>query len=149
VYLENRTRYFEDVVEGEDLPSLKKDIKMANMMAYGASTWDFVRLHYDFDYARERGFSAPIVDGQMVGGFLAQLIQDWAGPDAFLRKLSFRNRAMSFPGDAVVCSGVVVRSYTEGDDNLVDCDLWVDNQRGERVVDPASATVLLPRRPVA
>ena len=143
---ERKTRYFEEVREGEQLPSLKKEFTMAGMMAYGAATWDFVQLHYDADYAREHGFKAPIVDGQMLGGLLTQLIQDWAGPGAFLRKLSFRNRAMSFPGDSVTCSGVVTKSYVEGNEALVECDLWADNQNGGRVVEPASATVRLPQR---
>ena len=94
-------RYVEDVLVGEDLTPLIKDIGLARMMAYGAATWDFIRLHYDADYARELGFDAPFVDGQMLGGFLAQHVQDWAGPGAFLRKLAFRNRVMVYPGDSL------------------------------------------------
>ena len=86
---------------------LVKDITMQGMMAYGAATWDFIRLHYDADYVRAMGFPAPFVDGQMFGGILAQAVQDWAGPGAFVRRLSFRNRVMTYPGDTVTCRGVV------------------------------------------
>ena len=140
------TRYFEDVRVGEELPPLHKEFGLARMVAYGAATWDFVRLHYDPTYARERGLKAPVVDGQMLGAFLAQHVQDWAGPGSFLRKLSFRNRAMSFPGDSVTCQGIVTQKYVENGEALAECKLWVDNQRGERVVDPARAIVRLPRR---
>ena len=78
-------RYFEDVQIGEELPVLQKNINLPRMMAYGAATWDFIRIHYDADYVREQGFDAPFVDGQMLGGFLAQHVQDWAGADAFRR----------------------------------------------------------------
>ncbi len=44
---------------------------MARMMAYGAATWDFIRVHYDADYVRELEFEGPFVDGQMLGGFRA------------------------------------------------------------------------------
>jgi acyl dehydratase len=139
-------RYFDDVSVGEELPPLKKEIDLPRMMAYGAATWDFIRVHYDADYVRERGFKAPFVDGQMLGGFLAQQVQDWAGPRAFLRRLAFRNRAMVYPGDTVTCYGVVTGAHIQGVEALVECDLWMENQDGERVVQPASAVVRLPRR---
>ena len=117
---------------------------MARMMAYGAATWDFIRLHYDADYARELGFEAPFVDGQMMGGFLTQHVQDWAGPGAFLRKLAFRNRVMAYPGDSLTCHGVVTDVSSTEEGGMVECDLWMENQRGEKVVDPASALLRFP-----
>ena len=139
-------RYFEDVQVGEDLTPLVKEIGMARMMAYGAATWDFIRIHYDADYARELGFDGPFVDGQMLGGFLTQHVQDWAGPGAFLRKLAFRNRVMVYPGDSLTCRGVVTTCSNEEEGGMVECDLWVENQRGEKVVEPASAVVRFPFR---
>ena len=143
-------RLFEDVSVGEELTSLQKHIDLPHMMAYGAATWDFIRVHYDADYVRELGFPGAFVDGQMLGAFLAQHVQDWAGPGAFLRKLAFRNRAMVYPGDSLVCRGVVTALSQDGDASkgteLVECGLWIENQRGERVVEPASAVVQLPRR---
>ena len=72
-------RYFEDVHEGTELPPLTKQITTVQMMMYGAATWDFMRIHYDADFARQLGFPGPFVDGQMLGAFLAQLAVDWAG----------------------------------------------------------------------
>ena len=150
-------RYFQDVAVGAELPSLAKEISLVGMMAYGAATWDFIRVHYDADYVRTLGFPGPFVDGQMLGGFLAQQVQDWAGPTAFLRKLNFRNRVMVYPGDSLVCYGIVTGAYVEeaegaederlpNETGLVECDLWIENQRGERVVDPAQAQVRFQRR---
>ena len=151
--------YFEDVSVGQELPPLQKQIDLPHMMAYGAATWDFIRVHYDADYARDLGFPGPFVDGQMLGAFLAQHVQDWAGPAAFLRKLAFRNRVMVYPGDSLVCGGVVTGLRLDDADpdslspwgrarvgGLAECELWIENQRGERVVDRASATVQFPLR---
>ena len=135
---------FEDIQIGDEITPLVKEIGMARMMAYGAATWDFIRLHYDADYARELGFEAPFVDGQMMGGFLTQHVQDWAGPGAFLRKLAFRNRVMAYPGDSLTCHGVVTDVSSTEEGGMVECDLWMENQRGEKVVDPASALLRFP-----
>ena len=141
-----KAKRFEDIQIGDEITPLVKEIGMARMMAYGAATWDFIRLHYDADYARELGFEAPFVDGQMMGGFLTQHVQDWAGPGAFLRKLAFRNRVMAYPGDSLTCRGVVTDVSTADEGGMVECDLWMENQRGEKVVDPASALVRFPLR---
>jgi acyl dehydratase len=140
-----QVRYFEDVQAGDELTPLSKEIGLARMMAYGAATWDFIRLHYDADYASELGFEAPFVDGQMLGGFLTQHVQDWAGPRAFLRKLAFRNRIMVYPGDSLTCRGVVTGCSIQDEGGMVECDLWVENQRGEKVVEPASALLRFAR----
>ena len=153
-------RFYEDVSVGDELAPLRKDIDLPHMMAYGAATWDFIRVHYDADHARDLGFPGPFVDGQMLGAFLAQHVQDWAGPGAFLRKLTFRNRVMVYPGDSLVCGGVVAGLRRDDDADpgslspkgrvrvggWAECDLWIENQRGERVVDRASAVVRLPLR---
>jgi acyl dehydratase len=137
-------RSFQDIQIGDEITPLLKEIGIARMMAYGAATWDFIRLHYDADYARELGFEAPFVDGQMMGGFLAQQVQDWAGPGAFLRKLAFRNRVMAYPGDSLTCHGVVTEVSSTDEGGIVECDLWIENQRGEKVVEPASAQLRFP-----
>ncbi|MCH2513047.1 MAG: hypothetical protein DSY79_00920 [Chloroflexi bacterium] len=142
----NEIRHFQSVQIGDEITPLVKEIGLARMMAYGAATWDFIRLHYDADYARELGFEAPFVDGQMMGGFLTQHVQDWAGPEAFLRKLAFRNRVMAYPGDSLTCRGVVTDVSATDEGGMVECDLWVANQRGEKVVDPASALLRFPLR---
>ena len=139
-----KARRFEDIQIGDEITPLVKELGMARMMAYGAATWDFIRLHYDADYARELGFEAPFVDGQMMGGFLTQHVQDWAGPGAFLRKLAFRNRVMAYPGDSLTCHGVVTDVSSTEEGGMVECDLRMENQRGEKVVDPASALLRFP-----
>ncbi|MCS5665827.1 MAG: MaoC family dehydratase N-terminal domain-containing protein [Dehalococcoidia bacterium] len=139
-----KARRFEDIQIGDEITPLVKEIGMARMMAYGAATWDFIRPHYDADYARELGFESPFVDGQMMGGFLTQHVQDWAGPGAFLRKLAFRNRVMAYPGDSLTCHGVVTDVSSTEEGGMVECDLWMENQRGEKVVDPASALLRFP-----
>ncbi|MBC8280586.1 MAG: hypothetical protein H8E48_07365 [Chloroflexi bacterium] len=135
---------FAEIRVGDELTPLVKEIGMARMMAYGAATWDFVRLHYDADYVRELGFDAPFVDGQMMGGFLTQLVQDWAGPDAFLRKVAFLNRVMAYPGDTLTCRGFVTGVSSTDEGGMVECELWVENQQNEKVVVPASALIRFP-----
>ena len=139
-------RYFEDVHEGTELPPLTKTISTTQMMMYGAATWDFMRIHYDADYARQRGFPGPFVDGQMLGAFLAQLAVDWAGDPSALKRLCVRYRNFVFAGDIVTCKGKVTHKATDGAEALVTCELVAENQHGDVVAGPASADLALPRK---
>ena len=140
------TLYFEEISEGTELPELTKEIGPVNMMMYGAATWDFMRVHYDADHARERGFEGAIVDGQMEGAFLAQLVIDWAGDPGALRRLGVRYRNFIYPGDTVVCKGKVQRKFIEEPDALVECELVVENTTRQEVAGLGTAVVALPRR---
>ncbi len=142
--MEDKDTYYDEVVVGEEMKPLHKEISLPRMMAYGAATWDFVSFHYDTATARRSGFEAPVVDGQMLGAFLVQVVQEWAGKSGFVRKLSFRNKRPCFPGDLLTCRGVVAGRYSDGEECLVTCALWIENQAGERVVGPASAVVRVP-----
>jgi acyl dehydratase len=94
-------------VAGETLPILEKKFTSVDLVAYGAATWDWHRLHYDADYARSRKLPGVIVDGQAFGALLARAALDWAGPRAFIAKMSLRMKSMAFAGDTLRAEGSV------------------------------------------
>lgn len=92
---------------GEVLTPLERTIALTDMVAYAGATWDHHRMHYDQAFAAERGMRAPVVDGQVLGALMAEVILDHAGPDVFITALSFRFRSMVFAGDTVRVEGAV------------------------------------------
>ena len=101
------TRLAATVVIGEALPVLEKRFTQVDLVAYGAATWDWHRLHYDLEYARSKNLPGTLVDGQAFGAVLARAAQDWAGPRAFITKLSFKMKSMAFAGDTLRAVGEV------------------------------------------
>ena len=99
---------------GRSLRPLRRHIALADMVAYGAATWDWHRLHYDEAHARRLGAPAPLVDGQMLGALLAECVLRAAGPSARLERLVYRNRAPVRAGETVVCSGEIATSDDAG-----------------------------------
>ena len=94
---------------GERPPDLERRISLADMVAYGAATWDWHRLHYDAEHALRAGMRAPVVDGQMLGALLADQVLRALRPGDRLTRLHYRNRAPVFPGDVIRCQAVVSR----------------------------------------
>jgi acyl dehydratase len=77
--------------------------------------------------------------------WFGHLMTNWMGDDGFLKKLDVTVRDMHFLGDTLWCKGKVARKYVEGGEHLVDCELWGENQKGQRI-SPGCATVALPTR---
>jgi hypothetical protein len=77
--------------------------------------------------------------------WLAHLLTNWMGDDAWLVRLKTEMRSFNFLGDTTICSGVVQAKSVEGARHLVHIEVKATNQRGE-ITSPGTATVLLPSR---
>jgi acyl dehydratase len=123
---------------GEKLPVLEKRFTAVDLVAYGAATWDWHRLHYDVEYARSRKLPGVLVDGQAFGALLARAALDWAGPRAFISRMSLRMKSMAFAGDTLRAEGSV---------SAVQADRIVLAQKlmnGDRVAAEATTEIRLP-----
>jgi acyl dehydratase len=140
-------RFFEDVSVGESLPALEFVVTLTSLITYAGATWDFHRYHYDAALAAALGYRGPFMDGQMCGAMLARQLMRWGGPDAFVRKLSYRLREMVFVDDAIVVTGAVKDKVVDNCRCLALCTMTVTNADGASVIRDATAVVELTRRP--
>jgi acyl dehydratase len=92
---------------GERLPALERTFSLVDLVAYGAATWDWNRMHYDVEHARSMKLPNPVIDGQAFGALFARAALDWAGPRAFIKRLSFKMKSMAFAGDTLRAEGEV------------------------------------------
>ncbi|MBI2907450.1 MAG: hypothetical protein HYX92_07350 [Chloroflexi bacterium] len=138
--------YFEDVEVGKELPVTSREISLEQMAMYAAVCWDFLPVHYDSGTAQKHGFRDAYVDGPMITAFLSELVTAWSGVQGRLRTIAVTYRGMAFPGDKLLCKGKITAKHVDGGSNLAECDIWAENQNGERVV-YGTATVSLPTRP--
>ena len=142
----SRVKYFEDVVVGEALPTLQIAVSLTSLVMYAGATWDFHRYHYDRDFVAELGMPAPFMDGQMVGALLARILMQWGGRDAFVRRLSYRQRATVYAGDTIVLSGKVSGTVEEQKRPIALCTLSVMDINGNAIARDVTAAVELARR---
>lgn len=123
--------YFEDVAEAAELPALSKQPTPVQLFRYSAAVWNSHRLHYDQPFAAAEGHAGVLVQGPLHGAFLVQMVQEWAGPLARLRRLEFSNRRPAVAGQTLTCRGRVERKYEAGGQHLVECQVWEENEAGE------------------
>ncbi len=92
---------------GTALPSFDKTFRAYDLMAYGAATWDWFRVHYDKTRATALGFPDVFVDGQHLGALFAKQAFDWAGPRSFIAGMQLRFRSMVFVDETVTATAIV------------------------------------------
>ena len=122
---------------GDTLPPLEKTFTPVDLFAYGAATWDWHRMHYDAELARSKGLAAPVIDGQMYGALFARVAMSWAGPRAFITRLSLRMKSMAYAGDTLRAVGTV--TSVEGNVVVLEQRLM----RGERVIAECTSSLSL------
>jgi acyl dehydratase len=71
-------------------------------------------------------------------------LTDWAGPGT-VRKLGVRFTGLVRLKDVVTCRGRVLGKSSKDELNLVDLEVWAENQQGEKVV-TGRATLALPSK---
>lgn len=137
--------FFEDVREGDEVPSFTRTPSTQHLVMFGAATGDYYPIHFDKDFAQRSGLSGVIVQGRLKASFLMQMLRDWAGEQGRVKQIGVQHRGMDLPSNPITCSGIVTRKYVLGAEHCVECDIWVENGQGDRTV-KGTATVVLPSR---
>lgn len=137
------TRRWDDVHEGDELGPTTMDVTMRRLIMDVSGTRDLYPIHHDREFAKQNGARDIFVNTMFYEGLFGRLATDWAGPEAFLRKLRFSMNAPNCLGDTITSRGWVVRTHVEDGKKLVDLEIHLDNQLGPDAT-VANLTVELP-----
>ncbi len=140
--------YFEEVSEGFQLPQVKLPITVTRCVYLASATRDFSPQHSNRDYAQGKSKTKDMfVNTQFNMGMVSRLITDWAGPDAFIRRLKIAMRGNVCAGDDMILDGKVTKKYQKDGANCIDLEIIIATQAGPTT--PCEATVLLPSKEAA
>ncbi|MCY3620485.1 MAG: MaoC family dehydratase N-terminal domain-containing protein [Gammaproteobacteria bacterium] len=160
----SQLRHFEDVVEGEAVPTLHKgtytvtELFLFTHGVVGTGRSPRAALEkeeskdlggggrFDADHARHRRNMPGQFDwGPQRVCWLAQMATDWMGDDGTLKRMVTRVRHPNVVGDTNTVFGKVGRKYIENGENLVDLEVYNENQAGLATAE-STITVALPGR---
>ncbi|TAK31595.1 MAG: dehydratase [Chloroflexota bacterium] len=137
--------YYEDVAVGNEVPQLVKNPTTRQLVQWAAGSGDYYEIHYDQEAAHKNGLPGVIVHGKLKTAFLTQMVTDWIGKEGKVRKLSVRYQGMDYPNQQLTCRGKVTAKYERNGEHCVECEVWTENQEGQKTTTGA-LTVALPSR---
>ena len=129
----------EELKVGLALPPLVKQIGQEQINAF--ETWaawhDGVNIHTDPEKARQNlgGFDQPIASGRMPVQYGLQALAGWFGRDAadHSGRVDLRFMVPVVSGDTLHVRGVVTYLRERDDGTTVNIEMWLDNQKGQKV----------------
>ena len=119
-----------DVNEGDAVTPLTFPVSMRTLMIDVAGSRDLYPIHHDREFAKKNGARDIFVNTMWYQALFGRIVTDWAGPEAFLRRMRFSMRLPNCPGDTITSSGTVVKKYEEDGEKLVDIEVHLSNQLG-------------------
>jgi acyl dehydratase len=131
-------RTFDDLRVGEIFRAPSRTLTDAHASAFQAVSADNHPIHYDVEYARRHGHTAPVVHGLQVLAFTAPgatLFPQYIG-DVFI---AFTEASCKFlkevhAGDTLYSALEIIALTPQGDSGQVTTRATVHNQRGELVL---------------
>jgi len=132
-------RTFADLRVGEVFRAPSRTLTDAHASAFQTVSADNHPIHYDVEYARRHGHSAPVVHGLQVLAFTAPgatLFPQYIG-NVFVAFTSASCRFLKevHSGDTLYPQLEIIKLRTQGDTGTVTTRATVHNQRGELVLD--------------
>ena len=138
--------YWDDVQEGQEIPPFSRKVTYMELNRFAGANDEYVLIHMDPDYAKNVAkLPDVIVMGNLKLAYIANALEDWAGEDGWVQTLGVDYRKMDVVHGTLTAKGKVARKYQEDGRNLVDLEVWIENDKGE-VTTPGRAVVTLPPR---
>jgi acyl dehydratase len=120
------------VAVGQDLPPLVKGpITKDDLKRYAAASGDPNPMHTDEEFAKNAGYPGVFAHGMLSMGYLGEFLVQ-AGGVGSVRRFKTRFAKLTWPGDVITCRGKVTAVRDEGSARIIECDIWTENQAGER-----------------
>ena len=139
-------RYWEDVTEGEALPTLKFPLTIYRLVMSAGATRDYNAIHHNSEFAKKSGAPDMYANGLLLQAMWERSVREFIGLAGVIRALrGFRMKIFNTVGDTVVVSGKVRRKWREGKDALLEIEMRSENSKGVSV-GPGSMIVTLPSR---
>jgi acyl dehydratase len=142
---EQKQVYFEDVKEGQEIPSIKITPSTQQLVHWAAGSGDFYQIHYDQDFAKSTGLQGIIVHGALKHALLGRMLWEWLRYDGKIKRYAVSYRGMDVPGQEMTLKGVITGKRQENGENIVELEIWTENPQGQKTT-PGTATVSLPSR---
>ncbi len=139
-------RYWDDVAEGDDVPSVEFSLTVYRLVVEAGANRDFNAIHHNSEVARASGAPEMYANTGFLLGMWERAIREFAGLEGSVRRITgFRMRRFNVVGQTVVVRGRVLGKRREDDASLVELELWSEVD-GEVTVGPGTVTVVLPER---
>ncbi|WP_211298163.1 MaoC family dehydratase [Marinobacterium halophilum] len=134
-----KTKQFEDVCMGDQLPALEIPITVALIAGGAVATRDYFPGHHDKDAAQELGSPHIFMNILTTSGLVQRFVEQWCGPEGRFADLRIRLGAPNYPGDTMMFQGEV--TALDASSRTAEVTLKGKNSMGNHVTGTVAVTL--------
>lgn len=118
---------------GDKLPEFHLPLTARLIVSTAIASQDFQDVHHDKAAAMEKGTPDIFMNILSTNGIVGRYLTDWAGPEARIKKLSFKLGAPNYPGDTMVISAEITELTEDNGSTLATLTFRGKNGMGNHV----------------
>ena len=131
-----------DIKVGDELPVFQRATGFHHWNRFAAVNDEFVPIHMDDEAGQAAGYPSAFGMGNLQWAYLHNLLRQWLGDDGHIQSVSCQFRSANTKGQVVTAHGTVTAVRDEGNQRIVDLDVWTEEQNGTKLA-PGQATVAI------
>lgn len=131
---------FDDVEIGEEVPPFTVQMDRDMYKQYNRLVHEINPLHFNEKYAQGLGFKAIVVAGVFTYSYFLRPILSMMKKPSAIKKIQIRFHEPVYIEDTITHRTIIRKKYTQDGVPHLDCEVWVENQDGQKVT---SGTVTL------
>jgi len=117
---------------GTEISPFSNQVTLMELNQFAGANREWGRYHMDRDYAQSLGLKDVLVIETLKTAYVANMLEDWFGKNIWIQKLTTYYPIMDYVGDTLTSRGRVTSKVVRDGHTYVECDIWIENQRGER-----------------
>ena len=140
-----KQRFFDDVKEGEEIPTVQFPLSLHRMIVQAGANYDYAPIHVNTEVAQAQGASEMYINNVFIQAMWERAIREYIGLDGVIKKVGpFRIKTFGIVGENIAVKGHVTRKWQEGGNNFVELELRSELSDGRVSTGPGPVVVSLP-----
>jgi len=131
-----------DIHVGDQIKPMNIALTHTMVASTAIASRDFMPVHHDKDYALKQFAPDIFLNILSSNGYVSKFFTDWAGPEAWIKKISIKLGVPAVPHQVLKFTGAVLSKKEENGECLIEVSVQAANDSGNHVT--GTATITLP-----
>jgi len=131
-----------DINVGDQVKPMNINLTHTMVAATAIASRDFMPVHHDKDYALKQFAPDIFLNILSSNGYVSKFLTDWAGPEAWVKKINIKLGVPAVPHQVLKFSGAVTSKTTIGNECVIEVSVQAANDSGNHAT--GTATITLP-----
>lgn len=132
-----------DINVGDAITPMNLPLTHTIITATAIASMDFMPVHHDKDYALAQFAPDIFLNILSSNGFVSRFLTDWAGPDAWVKKINIKLGVPAVPHQVLKFTGEVLGKQTIGNECHIEVSVQAANDSGNHATGTAVITLPL------